>query len=309
MTDDLKDPGREAGLAFAWAGESGQIKRDAYELIRRDFKTARTLIRAGVSTWLNDLGATRHRATDAGVAAAMHAYFAGNAPFGSKRARDDLPDAFIFEVIRGFASKTEGTHAVVADGRLARALEGTKAIVVHRTWSGLLRSDAIGHADDTVFKALWSRHEKVIRDGLADALDARLDFLEVESPAFLSDNQDATITQAGTVGELDLIAGEAELLPTDDALTVPFTCDVTDNVADLYVNKGEFWAAADDRYTLTDGDWNSHVVEAQVSVDLSLRGTALISLHTKDGIASGIKAVEVADLDEITVTAPTHPDA
>jgi hypothetical protein len=64
----------------------------------------------------------------------MDKYFAGTPPFGSIKARTDIPDAFIFEAIITLALKAP-LFAVAADGRLSEALKSVSPPPHRGRWS------------------------------------------------------------------------------------------------------------------------------------------------------------------------------
>ena len=74
------------------------------------------------------------------AAKAMDKYFAGDLPFGSPKARTDIPDALIAEGIFELASQ-DPLFAVVADGRLAQALETSDDTSLFKSIRDLLESD------------------------------------------------------------------------------------------------------------------------------------------------------------------------
>jgi len=71
------------------------------------------------------------------AARVMDRYFADTLPFGSVKARTDIPDAFIVETVLDLA--TEGQlFAVADDGRVAEALKKFSDITVFKSIKELL---------------------------------------------------------------------------------------------------------------------------------------------------------------------------
>jgi hypothetical protein len=75
----------------------------------------------------------------------MDRYFKGQLPFGSPKARVDIPDAFIVEAIIGAAADDE-LFAVTRDGRVAEALKAVPLIKVFQSVKALLESDEFEEA-------------------------------------------------------------------------------------------------------------------------------------------------------------------
>ena len=79
------------------------------------------------------------------AAKVMEEYFAGAPPFGSVKARTDIPDAFIVEAILDLGSK-DPLFAVAEDGRVAEALKKAPEITVFKSIRKLLGSDEFAEA-------------------------------------------------------------------------------------------------------------------------------------------------------------------
>ena len=79
------------------------------------------------------------------AAKVMDKYFAGTLPFGSVKARTDIPDAFIVETILDRASHGQ-LFAVADDGRVAEALKKIPEITVFKNIKALLKSDEFDKA-------------------------------------------------------------------------------------------------------------------------------------------------------------------
>ena len=153
--------------------------------------------------------------------------------------------------------------------------------------------------------ALWAAIEPVARPGIIDALEHRLAHYEVESPAFPSDNNDATLSGVGSVEDLEVTVEDVER--DGIAITIPFSCRVTGSLADLLIFKADFIALEDARFSVADDDWNDHYLQAEVEVDLFVRGTAKLSLKLVER-ALVPDSFAITELDEVTVTAPSVPE-
>ena len=61
------------------------------------------------------------------------AYFAGTAPFGSRKNRNDIPDAFIYETIKDLTAAHGEVHAIIGDTNLRKACGALPNIRVYAT--------------------------------------------------------------------------------------------------------------------------------------------------------------------------------
>jgi hypothetical protein len=153
--------------------------------------------------------------------------------------------------------------------------------------------------------ALWRAIEPFARPGIIDALEHRLAHHDLESAAFPSDNNDATLTGVGTVEDLAVTLEDVERDRT--AITIPFSCRVTGSLADLLIFKADVPLLDDDRFSVSNDEWNDHYVEAQVEVDLFVRATAKLSLKLVER-ALAPDTFAITELDEVTVTSPGVPE-
>ena len=102
----------------------------------------------------------------------MAKYFAGVLPFGSVKARADIPDAFIVEAILDLASKGQ-LFAIAKDDRMLRALQNLPNIKVFTNIKKLLESDQFDEAlaeigVDTETEYETENVEKVVTEFLRD---------------------------------------------------------------------------------------------------------------------------------------------
>lgn len=292
--------------ALQWSAAGGAIGKEDIAHVRGVIERGIASAGRGFSAWLDDVDAERHPITEGAAAATLDAYFAGRLPFKTQKSREDLPDGFIHACIAEFArgSSERPTHVVVQDKALLAALENVAGVTVHPNWASLLRCEALSNCDDARFRALWRVQEPVIRAKFIEAITSKLAGAEVCSRAFPSDNQDATITMVGEVTDLQIDIAEARTVGAD-TVEVPFSCDVEGCYGDLFIFKSEYFSSEDDRFSLIDGDWNSHYVFAQAEIDLALEGSFLIDFkESVDRSKVEIDSIEVVDADEPQVTSP-----
>ena len=108
------------------------------------------------------------------AAKVMEKYFAGAPPFGSVKARTDIPDAFIVESILDLASQ-DPLFAVAEDGRVAEALKKAPEITVFKSIRKLLGSDEFAEALADIGVDIEAEYEqanleKVVAEFLRDRI-------------------------------------------------------------------------------------------------------------------------------------------
>jgi hypothetical protein len=108
--------------------------------ISQAFDNLETTARQRFEEWQRRTGARIVEPAVDHAKTVFNKYFSGSPPFGSAKARTDIPDAFIVEAIIGFATEGE-LFAVAQDGRVTDALKQTPGITVFGTVKSLLESD------------------------------------------------------------------------------------------------------------------------------------------------------------------------
>lgn len=145
-------------------------------------------------------------------------YFAGEPPFGSVKARQDIPDAFIYAAAQRIAGQMGSwkLHCVAADKRLRAALAGLASVEAYENLDGFFASDA-GRAlmDQSELSMQWKKgsgeiltfiaaNDAPLIEAVKDAVEEQLPgYLEVEG-AIPSDNGTAAIASVQDIGDVEI---------------------------------------------------------------------------------------------------------
>jgi PIN domain len=140
--------------------------------IAEEFDRLEAVAKQRFTEWQKRTGAKIVQPAADHAARVMHKYFAGTLPFGSVKARTDIPDAFIVETILDLASQGE-LLAVADDGRVAEALKKIPVITVFKSIKNLLESDEFEEAladigVDTETEYETANIDKVVMEFLRD---------------------------------------------------------------------------------------------------------------------------------------------
>ena len=140
--------------------------------IVEEFDRLEAVAKERFTEWQKRTGAKIVQPAADHAARVMDKYFAGTLPFGSVKARTDIPDAFIVETMLDLA--TEGQlFAVADDGRVAEALKKIPGITVFKSIKDLLESDEFEEAladvgVDTETEYEKANIDKVVNEFLRD---------------------------------------------------------------------------------------------------------------------------------------------
>ena len=153
---------------------------------------------------LQQLSLVRYPIDDNDHKAMFDSYFEGNPPFSGRRARQDLPDAMIFQSVVRLHAQDKRLIAVVGDKRLRAAIE-QHGIHTAEDVAGLLRSEPLLRlAKDSAFGVRWFReassvsnqlrkHSKTIAARVAPQLSVPLTGVQVRHESIPEDNHEASI--------------------------------------------------------------------------------------------------------------------
>ncbi len=294
---------RKCSAALAWAACTGmptlQEVKDVHELIRR----AKERAASGVSAWLDSVSAVRHCVSSAGVSSTLDAYFAGMPPFKESRSREDLPDGLIASCVSEFAAAhtNASVHFLVEDKRLGKAFSSVPNVQVHSGWSTFLKHKDLSGQEDARFRALLVANGSPLPGRLTDAIESYIQGKWRTLSIGSSDEQEVLITDTGTV-TFDFGSVDGTSID-EDTVEVPFSCTLSNCSANVFILKSEYFAEADDSaHRLIDGDWNSHVVLAEVDIELSIDGSFIVTMGHADNGAPRLKDAEVLDVYEISAS-------
>ncbi len=145
--------------------------------------------------------------------------------------------------------------------------------------------------------------EKRLRREIAEAVASELQWKEITSDNFPSDNNEAVISDPGADAEIEVDWTSAEAI-SETSLLLGVSIRFVDCLADLYIFKSDFWSLAerkDSRFSLSDGDWNEDYVEAQTYVTVDVQTTIAVRATPSFGESKQFDEVEVFEIDDIKV--------
>jgi hypothetical protein len=187
--------------------------------VANEFENVAAVAKQQLSTWAKR---TRAVIVDVGpdhATRVLNKYFGGVPPFGKIKARDDFPDAFIFEAIVDLAVSDE-ILVVAGDKRLASALASQPRVTVYPDVRSLLEADEFDDLGsdieaDNVLRVIAAingeeqRFRPLIEEGLVNLLGGSL--IRGQNPRYYDDgDEDLYIETAGPLldWELDVLGVE-----------------------------------------------------------------------------------------------------
>ena len=144
---------------------------DFEKCVENDFDRHETIAKHRFAEWEKRTGATILLPAADHASRLIEKYFSGTLPFGSPKARTDIPDAFIVEAILDLSLQGP-LLALAHDGRVADALRTNPGIKVFKTTKALLESeefeDAMGDIDEIEADHQHANVAKVVKEFLRD---------------------------------------------------------------------------------------------------------------------------------------------
>lgn len=299
---------REVGTALAdeprvsmplnWAPDAAHAKlKEAFELLR----TSGPVIEKGVKEWLDKLGAIRHAPTGKETKRVFNAYFEGKPPFKGKKNRSDMPDAFIVESLRTYASgASDKIYFITKDVKLSEAAALVPKVEVRSELLALLTEIDIARPvllDEML--AFCRIHVSDLESAISQQLGETLVRHELTAQPLPSDNGDATVSSYGEV--TNIVFGMEDADPVgEDVVVIPFECIVDDCLLDFFVYKYDWYALDDElssRMSVADSNWNDHYVMLQTETALKVVARLLVEVSIVENPAGGKRELAVGDID------------
>jgi hypothetical protein len=138
--------------------------------VEEEFARHETLAKQRFGEWEKRIGATILQPAADHISRVIEKYFSGTLPFGSPKARTDIPDALIVEAMLDLTSQGP-IFALAHDGRVADALKTNPGVKVFKTIKALLDSDdfqdALGEIDEIDAEHEQANVEKVVKEFLS----------------------------------------------------------------------------------------------------------------------------------------------
>ncbi|WP_404418214.1 PIN domain-containing protein [Brevundimonas vesicularis] len=97
--------------------------------------------------------------------ATMKAYLSGDLPFKEVKARDDIPDGYIFQAVKRLAQRHGAIDFLCADGNLGKAAAGLPSVTVHDDLAAFMAGPVVqGSLERVAANARWAEVRAEIPD-------------------------------------------------------------------------------------------------------------------------------------------------
>lgn len=236
--------------------------------------------------WATSIGVQRHPITEQQASAAMESYFSGLSPFKAPKIRDDIPDAFIFQIILSLSNEDLPLVVVDEDGKLAQASEALPDVTVHRSLSSFIESPLIQedilHLDVieniTVIANKLEKYEESTTD-LSSYINHHggdeIIWRKIYSRSIADDNNEATISMYGDLSNIQLYFVLLHYFGNGE-FGLPFGFTTTVN-ADYYIYKSDIYKL-DEKNLPSLSDHNDHYFRAEEEFEVNVSGLMKLSI-------------------------------
>ena len=239
--------------------------------------------------------------------AAFEQYFSGAPPYRSRKARSDIPDAFIFGALVDLVSETEDiVHAVIRDNRLREAACNVDGVSTYCTLDELFALPEMVQAQNRLEHAArwrgWMARFSDEIPGFSHFLESEIreiaiDLLygkEVCHPSIPDDNGCGTVTQIGEALDITFDWDRVQDLGAG-FLSVPVGFDIG-CLVDFYVFRMDAYSVPDG-VSVSIGDFErDHFFDAQGYVSLHVVGVISFSISY-----DFIEAPELGEPSQVTL--------
>jgi PIN domain len=242
-------------------------------------------------------------------------YFRGEPPFKEIKARNDIPDGFIFVAAAELVSVRNPLHCVCVDNELGKALTKVPGVVVHISVDDLLRDPtvietrAVWEADKTwqvikprvPFDRVNAELERFIREHIEDFVVGK----RVRSPEIPDDNNEATVHAFGEPEDIEIggyedwgggwISAPVHFLVDVSISFFVFRSDAFDVPSWVSVSYGD---PEEDHYFEAEGD-------VRVRVHVVLSGRVDLTASFEDTERAVLQTISIEDKPRLEFIEPT----
>ena len=219
----------------------------------------------------------------------LESYFDGQAPFRAPRSREDIPDAFIYQVLLALKAKHGEVHFIVADNRLRTICQG-KGFHVYASLDEFISSELpqgalrkhenIKRLVTAVIEVLPSFAEG-FAEGIASNIVDELAGKELHSGRLEDDNHEGRIVMVGSPEEIVIEHREAEYYG-EGLIMVPFSLKI-DCLVEYAISKSVYYSLPDEKAaSISVTDLNDYYYDAEEHFILKVVGQLAISLGTDE---------------------------
>jgi hypothetical protein len=261
--------------------------------------------RADFDLWITAISGEIHYISESHGKKVMDAYFSGSAPFHEKKRREDIPDAFIWQVILDLVDSLGKVYVVSGDGAIKTAAKGLTGISCFSNLDEFIASDtcqtplrnnqAKSNFQRTVSIAsqILDRIKSTIESEVVDILDGKT----VTSQQIPDDNNEATITSIGNPEDIDILLCEVEYY--GDGLFVVPVAFYSECLVSYAIFKSDFYCLTEERSEqISISDLNDHYYDAEEDYVLSIKGSVTIDFGSAEVESEDIGDKRLTELAE-----------
>ena len=236
---------------------------------------------------------------------AFEKYFCGDAPYGSVKARDDIPDAFILESVRDIEiPEDERIFAVIGDRRSRQAASDVPTVVTFSSLEELLGTpefeDARGNLHLAAAWRIWRERyqppfdylNEVIKENIRETTVEILDLKTVRHGQIPDDNNEGMITGVNEPYNIDIDWDGLEEFG-NGIMSVPINFEVEVGI-DFHVYRLNVFTVPDGVSVSWGDPERDHYFEAEATILISV--STIVVFRIPDQSINELTIGEVADL-------------
>jgi hypothetical protein len=308
--NDLERSLRKA-LRHYWFNDwpSKDCTETAYEQLLENKKDIDEFLKTKIDEILKQMGVIILPVQDNHGKAVLQSYFKGILPFRVAKSREDFPDAFIFEALKGFGIDQPGAHFIGADKRLSSAVTGLEGIILHPDIGEFVNSKVVLEQVEAqelekrwiatleLISAHFSKYFDELVDGLESLLLDELPGQLIHHQQIPDDNGDAYIGEVYKPTDVEVDLAKIQNFGPG-TLSTPFEC-VVDVGLDFFVYRGE-------AFNVPSGVWveigdfeEDHYFDAGGLISLSVNGMLSLKFDLSDIDEQGLPELINIGLEKI----------
>ncbi len=286
------------------------------EKIATDIATrASDLLATEFKNWMGTVKAIEHSVHPEHGARVVEAYFKGEPPFRAPKARDDFPDAFIWQTALDLVKAHGELTIVSADGRLrAVAEEHNQMDAYHSLESFIDDSECQDALEELTIDEAVTKNLERIRQLLPNTKDEFVHRMEndlvnelaekhVHHWSIPEDNHEAIISMVGGPENVEFSYDKLAYYGDAD-IGIPFTATV-ECLLNYRIYKSDYYALSEEKHVSVD-EWNNHYFDAEEYYQIIVQGELAIIIdldHLKQDDLSDQDLEDIIKSADMTIEA------
>jgi hypothetical protein len=275
-------------------------------------KSSTNATKTGFRKWIRESKAQIHNIKDNHANRVFEKYFEGTRPFEDIKKRDDIPDAFIYEVVTDISSSLKDVHFICNDNFLNESVSKDIGINTYVSLDEFIKSECCQkllieqkvkvRLDDLLMEL--EKHKKTLKKAINNDYEDLLNYKTFVDDSIPEDNSEATIQGVYGIDDLEFLFDDV-IYYGHGIVGIPFSFSTeADCYFCIFKSDYDYNLSAAERGSMSIEDWNDHYYNASINYILIVEGVVTVNLNLanlkNDSPMEKVVKYDTTKIDRIT---------